>query len=70
MKDINETDIPDASTAVSAEERHRLISEAAYYRAEQRGFLRGCELQDWLDSEAEVDAIIDARTLPAKTQQA
>lgn len=37
------------------ERRHELISEAAYFRAEARGFLPGGDLDDWLDAEAEVD---------------
>ena len=32
----------------------RLIAEAAYYRAEQRGFAPGHELDDWVAAEAEV----------------
>ncbi len=38
------------------QERHQLIAEAAYRRAEQRGFEPGYELSDWLAAEAEVDA--------------
>jgi hypothetical protein len=37
-------------------ERHRLISDLAYKRAEQRGFAPGNEADDWLDAEREVDA--------------
>ena len=37
------------------ERRHELISEAAYFRAEARGFAPGNDLDDWLDAEAEVD---------------
>jgi hypothetical protein len=40
---------------ISPEERHRLIAEAAYYRARQRGFTGGAEVEDWLAAEAEVD---------------
>lgn len=36
-----------------AEARHRTIAEAAYLRAEQRGFVPGMELHDWLAAEAE-----------------
>jgi hypothetical protein len=36
--------------------RAALIAEAAYYRAEQRGFAPGNELEDWLAAESEVDA--------------
>lgn len=32
----------------------RLIAEAAYYRAERRGFAPGHELDDWLEAEAEL----------------
>lgn len=37
-------------------ERQQLISEAAYHKAEARGFESGHELEDWLAAEAEVDA--------------
>lgn len=37
-------------------DRHQLITEAAYRRAEARGFVAGHELDDWLAAEAEVDA--------------
>jgi hypothetical protein len=43
---------------VSAEQRHALIAEAAYRRAEQRGFEGGDAVADWLDSEKEVDALL------------
>ncbi len=38
------------------QERHRQIEEVAYYKAEERGFEPGHELEDWLAAEAEVDA--------------
>ena len=41
--------------AVSPEQRLAMIAEAAYFRAEARGFVPGEELQDWLDAEKEVD---------------
>jgi Protein of unknown function (DUF2934) len=34
--------------------RRTLIAEAAYYRAERRGFAPGHELDDWLEAEAEL----------------
>jgi hypothetical protein len=40
---------------VTENERHHLISTAAYYLAERRGFIPGLELQDWLKAEAEID---------------
>lgn len=41
---------------VGLEKRAALIAEAAYYRAEKRGFAPGYEQEDWLAAEAEVDA--------------
>lgn len=46
---------------VSPEERMRLIAEAAYFKAEQRGFAEGDELGDWIEAEAEIDALLDSR---------
>lgn len=43
-----------ASADVSLDELRKLISEAAYYRAKQRGFTPGHELEDWIQAEAEV----------------
>jgi hypothetical protein len=34
--------------------REQLIAEAAYFRAEQRGFEPGNEIDDWLNAEVEV----------------
>lgn len=41
---------------VDPEKRSALIAEAAYFRAEKRGFAAGHETEDWLAAEAEVDA--------------
>jgi len=41
---------------VGPEKRAALIAEAAYFRAEKRGFARGHESEDWLAAESEVDA--------------
>lgn len=43
-----------ASLPLSAHEIYRLIQEAAYRKAEARGFAPGVELQDWLEAEQEV----------------
>ena len=37
-----------------ADEIRRMIAEAAYYRAERRGFTPGQEEQDWCEAEREV----------------
>lgn len=44
------------SAAVAAD-RHSMIATAAYYRAQQRGFIGGDHVADWLASEAEIDAM-------------
>jgi hypothetical protein len=38
----------------SATELYEMICEAAYFRAEKRGFTPGAEAEDWLAAEAEV----------------
>ncbi|MFH1045261.1 MAG: DUF2934 domain-containing protein [Pseudomonadota bacterium] len=48
----------DAGPSISAEEREKLVARAAYFRAEKRGFAPGCELQDWVEAEAEVLRLI------------
>lgn len=41
--------------AVTPEQRYRMICDAAYFRAEQRGFIGGSPEQDWRDAELEID---------------
>ncbi len=47
-------------TAVSPEVRRAMVAQAAYLRAERRGFTPGGEVEDWLAAEAEVDALLKA----------
>jgi hypothetical protein len=47
--------VQDDQTAASEHERRRRIAEAAYYRAEQRGFAPGGEESDWIEAEKEID---------------
>ena len=49
----------EAAAAVSPEERRRMIAEAAYFRAERRGFAVGGELDDWIQAEGEVDRLAE-----------
>ncbi len=44
--------------AITPEERQRLIAQAAYFRAERRGFTGGSPDRDWLEAEAEIDAML------------
>jgi len=38
----------------SSEDTRRQIAEAAYFRAKERGFEPGHELEDWIEAESEV----------------
>lgn len=42
----------------SEDEQRRLVAEAAYYRALERGFAPGCEMDDWLQAEAEINQML------------
>jgi hypothetical protein len=46
------------SLEISPELRRTMIAEAAYWRAERRGFEPGHEMEDWFAAEAEVDALL------------
>jgi hypothetical protein len=41
-------------------EMMEMVSQAAYYRAEKRGFQPGLEAEDWVQAEAEVRARLQA----------
>jgi hypothetical protein len=45
-------------TEVSSEARWQMIAEAAYHKAEKRGFM-GDPVDDWLAAEAEIDAALN-----------
>ena len=53
--DGNTGNLGNAQIASDQEERRRKITEAAYYRAERRGFAPGYEEADWLAAEKEID---------------
>lgn len=57
---VTRATLVDAKLNLAGEDRRQLIAEAAYYRAEQRGFRPGAELDDWLAAEVEIDAMLDA----------
>jgi len=38
--------------------REQMIAEAAYYRAQQRGFEPGNEMSDWLQAEADIEVVL------------
>lgn len=47
-----------AQTLVEQTMRHAMITEAAYYRAQRRGFAPGYELDDWLAAEIEINEMV------------
>lgn len=59
-----ETPVPASGASprirVTEETRRAMIAEAAFLRAERRGFAAGDEVEDWLAAEAEVDALLRA----------
>ena len=46
---------------LSPEEVYRLIQESAYFKAKERGFAPGHEVQDWIEAEAEVRHRLEGR---------
>ncbi len=50
---------PAARARVLPENRRAMIAEAAYLRAERRGFIPGHEEEDWLAAEEEVDTLLE-----------
>jgi outer membrane biosynthesis protein TonB len=44
-------------TPLDAQQRRHYVEVAAYFMAERRGFMTGCEHEDWLAAEAEIDRL-------------
>lgn len=51
-----------ARAQITPERRHEMIAEAAYLRAESRGFAPADPVHDWLMAEEEVDARLTGQT--------
>ena len=43
---------------IDADQRRHYVEVAAYYIAERRGFLGGCEAEDWVQAETEIDRLL------------
>jgi len=56
----NENSSEHASNVVhiSEEKQQEIIAMAAYFKAEQRNFEPGHEIEDWLEAEAEIYGLI------------
>lgn len=48
----------DGLASVDPEFRHEMVATAAYFIAEQRGFARGHELEDWRAAEEAINAAL------------
>ena len=53
-----------------ADERHRMIAEAAYFRALARGFAGGDPLEDWLTAEQEISRTLSGQAPPEEVRAA
>lgn len=49
---------PNGATSITPEQRYRMICDAAYFRAERRGFIGGNTADDWTAAEAEIDSLL------------
>ena len=49
------------SPKLSPEDVYKLIQESAYFKAKERGFAPGHEVQDWIEAEAEVRRRLEDR---------
>ncbi len=50
-----EESVPEQSNQI---DRNQMISEAAYYIAEQRGFSPAQENEDWLEAEIQIEEML------------
>lgn len=57
---LSATNKATGKSTVAPEERYKMIAAAAYLRAERRGFASGRALNDWIEAEAEIDAMLKA----------
>ena len=48
-----------SSSFKSDQDYQEMIAEAAYYKAEQRGFVPGFEEEDWLEAENEIISMLN-----------
>jgi len=46
------------ASPITPEQRYRMICDAAYFRAERRGFVGGNSAEDWTAAEAEIDSLL------------
>lgn len=49
-----------SAPGISAQVRQAMIAEAAYFRAQQRQFAPGFDVDDWLAAEQAIDELLSA----------
>jgi len=54
--------------AIDPSLRHRMISEGAYRRYMERGYIDGYDLDDWLQAETEIDRLLATQRSTGKSQ--
>jgi Protein of unknown function (DUF2934) len=54
--EIKDTSLKRREIPSYSDSREARIAERAYWRAEERGFMPGKELDDWLEAEKEIDS--------------
>lgn len=59
-KNVEPDSVAESTPPISAKERYQMIAEAAYFRAEKRGFTGGNIEADWIEAEAEIDKLLQA----------
>ncbi len=58
MSNNTESSKAKADTKLSEDQRQQCIEVAAYHIAEKGGFKDGCDLENWLVAEAEVEQLL------------
>jgi hypothetical protein len=59
VQPINQDAAAPTQAEIPDDETRKRVAETAYYRAQQRGFSPGYELEDWLAAEAQVKTGLD-----------
>jgi hypothetical protein len=66
VRNLKPKSVPKKNLPITPEERYRMIAEAAYFRAEKRGFVGGDMAEDWLQAETETERLLQQRQAPEK----
>lgn len=60
MQQARELGEPNSLSGKDSIPRERWIAEAAYFRAERRGFIPGNETSDWLEAETDIERMLES----------